>query len=271
LEAFDLIKREFCSLFTFKSHGDTLEVITPLASITDKFVSVFVVWQHDKIVVADGGRLNGNAYGYDETEHDKQDKEQIDLITEQYMEHFGVQIKVLEGRSPIYYKSVYDVALLPAAVYDLANFIVCTVNAHAIEYKSRQDRNERTRFRSETNEFLRGIYHKRFNSNEEIRPGLRYSGVIKQRNKLHLIEYVTGHTARYFDQDIRRAIVNFQLVDEMGIGQYVSNKIAIYNDKSAGYEGGSKVYTEFLGKFLTYALPSTRIEEIREIIPEQSN
>lgn len=262
---FEIIKKEFCSIFSFKTHGDTLEVITPFATITDKFISVFVTERNGKIIVADGGWIEENIY-----EHPLlgDDKEILEIVVDQYLHHFAILTTIVKGRGKVYYKSTTKFELLPACVFDLANFIVSTVNANALDYKTKHEKEERDKFRTETNNYLKLVFKDDFKANQEISQGIKYNGVITRHNKLHLLEYVTGHTPYYFDRDLYRVIVNFQLVESLFIHSHVANKIAIFNDKSAGYEQGvSPIIVEHLSKFTTRDfITRSNIDIIKDII-----
>jgi hypothetical protein len=103
LSIFKNIKEEFCSLWSFKERGATLEIITPYATTTDKFVSVFLTVRNKELIVSDGGWLSDNSY-----------ESSLDFDDDIY-------VKVFE-----YYRTFYDVQ---------------TVNANTLDYYFKKKRN----------------------------------------------------------------------------------------------------------------------------------
>ena len=263
---FDIIKKEFCSLFAFKSHGETLEVITPLATLTDKFISVFITHRGNDIIITDGGWITDNIYDCSFVEDEK---DILDNLSKQFLSYFNILTTTVSGRGLFYYKKTNKIEMIPACVFDMANFILSVVNANSLEYKSQTDKLERDKFRKETNDYLKSIYNGQFTSNKEISRGLKFNGVIRKRQKLHLLEYVTGSTPRYIDQEIRRAMVNFQIVNDLPIISQVESRIAIFNDKSVGFQKGlPPILVEYLHKYTSREyITRSSIDIIREIIP----
>lgn len=263
-QTYEIIKQDFCHLFQFKAHGETLELITPLVTITDKFVSVFVTQRGDKLIITDGGWVHNNIY---ENPLEPEDKEIISIAIEQYKEYYQILQTIGNGHN-MYYRAVTKTELLSAAVFDVANFIVGAVNSYTLEYRDKKDREERDKFKSETNLYFKEYYNDKFKSNSEILSGIRYNGVITINNRLHLLEYVTGSTSRYFEQDIKKAIVNFNLIEGKPVMEFVANRIAIFNDQSLGFQKGCPpVLVELLNKYTSqeYILRSKR-EQILSII-----
>jgi hypothetical protein len=233
-QTYDTIKKDFCHLFQFKTHGDTLELITPLVTLTDKFVSVFVTQRGEKLIITDGGWINQNIYEY---ALKTDDIDIVSVIISQYKDYYNIQ-RTVGGGYDMYYKSVTKSELLSAAVFDIANFIVGVVNSYTLDYRDKKDKEERDRFRTETNDFFKEHYRENFKSNFEVERGIRFNGVLTINQRLHLFEYVTGSTSHYFEQDLRSAIVDFRLIEDTPIIPYVENRIAIFNDLSAGYKNG---------------------------------
>lgn len=260
---YETIKKDFCHLFYFKSHGNTLEVITPLVTLTDKFVSIFVTQRGNNLIITDGGWINQEVYGHT-TYHD--DKEIVWLAINQYKAYYNINQTNGNGHT-FYFRSVDRVELLSAAVFDLANFIVGVVNSFTLEYKEKKEIEERDRFKSETNDFFKEHYNERFDTNKEIINGVKYNGVLSIANKLHLFEYVTGSSNRYFEQDLRKAIINFQLIEENPVMEYVGNRIAIFNDQSLGYQNGiPPILVEHLEKSTSHILTRTNRDKVFSII-----
>ena len=137
-QTYEAIKKDFCHLFQFKAHGDTLELITPLVTITDKFVSVFVTQRGDKLIITDGGWIHQNIYD-NPTESD--DREIILIALEQYKEYYHIQQTIGNGHK-MYFRSIIKSELLSAAVFDVANFIVGVVNSYSLDYREKKESEE---------------------------------------------------------------------------------------------------------------------------------
>lgn len=262
-KTYERIKKDFCHLFGFKSHGNTLEVITPLVTITDKFVSVFITQRENKLIVTDGGWIFNEVY---DNSNDHDDHQIVTLLINQFKEYYN--IKQTKGNENVhYFRAIDKIELLSATVFDLANFVVGVVNTYALNYKEKKEIEERDKFKAETNDFLKEHYKTAFRSNIEIIKGVKYNGVLTIKNKLHLFEYVTGSTNRYFEQDLRKAIINFQLIEEAPIMSNVENRIAIFNDQSIGYQNGLPILLiSHLEKSTDYQLKRTDREEVFSII-----
>ena len=71
LPLYDIIKRNFCELTSYKVRGEVLEIITAFSTMNNKFVSVFIKEDKNKLIVTDNGWIDLNVYEtpiYDETE-----------------------------------------------------------------------------------------------------------------------------------------------------------------------------------------------------------
>lgn len=261
---FDIVKMDFCHLFQFKIHGDTLEIITPMVTLTSKFVSVFITQRGEKLIVTDGGWIHQNIYDCD---LDLEDKETVFLIFDQYKKYYNITQNKNKS-NPMYFRAVTKIELLSAAVFDVANFIVGIVNSYTLDYRDKKDKEDRDKFRSETNDFLKMHYKDNFRANHPVFD-VKYSGAIIINSKMHLFEYVTGSNSRYFENDLRRATINFQLIQEKPyVLSHVANRIAIFNDDSLGYQNGFKqILVNHLEKSTTHErLLRSKREEIFSII-----
>jgi hypothetical protein len=263
INTYERIKKDFCHIFSFKSHGDTLEIVTPFTTLTDKFVSVFVTQRNQKLIITDGGLIGQNLY---ENNISPEDPEIVDYVSEQYKKFYNIQ--ETSNKIEIYYfRSIQKIELLSAAVFDLVNFIVGTVNSMTVQYKRKKILDEKDRFVSETNNFLKENYQQNFKSNREIVKGLRFNGVITHNGGLTLIEYISGHSSKYLEKDFTKAIVNFQLIKEINYNINIKNKIALINDKSIGYKNGVPVIlSNHLSKFSNTIIKRTQQEELLQII-----
>jgi hypothetical protein len=265
IDLFNRIKKEYCSLFSYKLHGNTIEVITPFATLTDKFVSVFITIRNDKIIVSDGGFIANNLY---EVRENHEDKDIVDTLLHQYLQNHSI-LTTVNSNGIVYYKSTDKVELISVAVFDVCNFIVNFSNSNVLDYRDKKEKQERDKFKSFTNEYLKDIYKEKFYPNKQIVDGLRVSGAISSGKDLHILEYVTGHTNRHFSQDLRKAIINFQLVNKVStIKPYIKSRIAIFNDQSAGFQQGiPPILENYLAEFTTRSyIKRSELDTITSII-----
>ena len=57
-----------------------------------------------------------------------------------------------------------------------------------------------------------------------------------KHNLLYLITYVTGSTSYYFENDLRRSIVNFEISQKSVMRDVIKERISIINNESSGYD-----------------------------------
>ena len=70
-DIFEAIKEAYNSLWHVKVLGESLEIITPMVTTSDSFVSVFVTKRGDEFVITDGGWISAGYYGCDEDNQGK--------------------------------------------------------------------------------------------------------------------------------------------------------------------------------------------------------
>ena len=61
-DIFDIIKETFNSLWSVKKYGKTIEIVTPLFTTNDCFVSVFLTEREGYYIITDGGWISENYY-----------------------------------------------------------------------------------------------------------------------------------------------------------------------------------------------------------------
>ncbi len=149
------------------------------------------------------------------------------------------KVKSILDKSGIefYYKICNKIEEIPSAVFDLANFIVGAVNSFCIQYKDEKEEKERETFRSDANTFLKINY----NDNVKLRhylddyKNIKFNAIITKKSKINLITYVTGSTPSYFENDLRKSIVNFEITFKSKYQNLIDERLTIFNDKSEGY------------------------------------
>lgn len=233
-EIIEKIKSAFCNLTNFKVRNNALEVITAYSTINSKFVSVFITFTNNKIVVTDSGWIDQNYYDtplYDESEFI------INRVTNSFQTSFNVKSTVDKEGVNFYYKTCETIEQIPSAVFDLANFIVGVVNAFCIQYKDEKEEKERETFRRDANDYLKANYTDKVKLRSALDDfqSIKFNAIINKSSKLYLLTYVTGSTQTYFENDLRKSIVNFEIAVKSKYTGLIKERLTIVNDKSEGY------------------------------------
>lgn len=263
----DMIKSSFCNLTSFKVRQNSVEVITPYSTINSKLVSVFITFVKDKIVITDSGWIDQNYYDTPVYE----DSESIVNRTKgSFMASFNIKSTVDRAGVEYYYISCEKIEEVASCVFDLANFIVGVVNSFCIQYKDEREDKERETFRKEANDFLKAHYAEDAllrRSLDDFQT-IKFNAIIVKKSNLFLLTYVTGSTQRYFENDLRKSIVNFEIAQRSKLRDNVKERIAILNDNSEGYlpERSSYILELLNEKTTRSPINWTEKEKILEII-----
>jgi hypothetical protein len=240
LSIFKNIKEEFCSLWSFKERGATLEIITPYATTTDKFVSVFLTVRNKELIVSDGGWLSDNSY---ESSLDFDDDIYVKVF-EYYRTFYDVQT-VNANTLDYYFKKTEKQELVPNLVFDVANFIGAVLSSSQIQYTDIREKEENSRFNKQANSYLSGLVPKgdktslffRKSINDNLK-SIKFSAIVTRNNQLTLINYVTGSTPEYFIGSIGKANITFEVVKKSVVQEHIKNNVALINDKAPGFNKG---------------------------------
>jgi hypothetical protein len=234
-EIFKIIKSSFCELTDFKVRGNSIEITTPYCTINDKFVSVFIKPQGSQFIVSDGGWIDLNLY---DTPLFEESQDIIDRVTFQFQDRFSV--KGINDRTNVrfYYKICEDISLLSSCVFDLSNFVLGTVNASCLSFKDEKEEKERETFRKDANDFLKIKYNDlvKFRRGLDDFQNIKFNAVVNKGSNLFLVTYITGSSQYYFENDIRRSIVNFEIAQRSKYNELIKERISIINNKSNGYD-----------------------------------
>ena len=114
----EYIIKSYNSLWKIKKHGNTFEIITPIATTSNIFVSVFLTRRGDDFIVTDGGWIDSGMY---ECEANSDDIYYFKLF-QYYLEDYEIDILEHAGYH-YYYKKIEKAELVPNIVYDLSSFI----------------------------------------------------------------------------------------------------------------------------------------------------
>ena len=233
-EIIEKIKSSFCNLTNFKVRQNALEVITAYSTINSKFVSVFITFTNKKIVITDSGWIDQNYYEtplYDESEFI------VDRIITAFKSSFKVKSTFDKGGVQYYYKTCDNLDQISSTVFDLSNFIVGVVNAYCIQYKDEKEERERETFRKDANDYLKVNYSNQVKLRHSLNdfPSIKFNAIITKGSKLYLLTYVTGSTQTYFENDLRKSIVNFEIGVKSKYQDLIKERLTIVNDQSEGY------------------------------------
>lgn len=235
---FKSIKEEFCSLWQFKERGESLEIITPYSTTSNKFVSVFIGYKNKEYIVSDGGWLSSSSY---ESSLDLDD-DMFNKVFTFYENHYEIKNITANGLD-YYYKKTTKQSLIPALVYDLANFISAVSSSAQIQFQDAKEKEEKRLFEGHARGYLSSLVPKnsqrklyfRKSLSEDLK-SVKFSAISEYKNNLTLINYVTGSTVDYFISSIGKANITFEVADNSPFKKNVKNKIALINDKAKGYD-----------------------------------
>lgn len=231
------VQKDYGQLWDFKLRGNTLEIITPHSTTTDKFVSVFLVAQGDEYVVSDGGFLAHGAY----MDSDMGESTCYDRLFEHLETHYAVRQVMDTVGTILYYKKTNLSERVSSLVLDMASFIVGVVNASQVPFVSMNETAARRRFTSQANNYVREVFARRevkFNSPVSDTAKTRYSAILRHRTKISLINYVTGSDVHYFTNSISKANMSFELLDGGELNKLILHRVAFVDDLSDGYQAG---------------------------------
>ncbi len=230
-----VLKADFGNLWNCRQRGNSLEIITPFSTVTEKFVSVFITKRTDTFIVSDGGWLTGSP-DYYQTDQDQQEEEFSGILSH-YSHAFGISEAKQADGGVFYFKKCDKLALLSSAVYDVANFVATVVNGSSLQLDAGEEFDHQKTFRREANEFLKSrLPEARANQSIDGLDGVRFNAVLIKRSKLFLVSYVTGCTPYHFSKDLSRSIVNFELANGSKSAPFIQSRIALLNDRAAGYD-----------------------------------
>lgn len=236
---FKNIKEEFCSLWNFKERGETLEIITPYTTTSNKFVSVFLTTKNNEFVISDGGWLSNDSY---ECSLDFDD-DAFCKVFGYYKNYYDIKT-VRASELDYFFKKTDKRALIPNLVYDIANFVSAISGSSQIQFIDIKEKDEKARFNKQANTFLttlvpktdRPRVHFRKSINDSLK-SIKFSAiVIASKNQMTLINYVTGSTIDYFIGSIGKANITFEVANKSTLTENIKNKIALINDTASGFD-----------------------------------
>ena len=124
------IKQSFENLVQFKERENSLEIITPYSTVTDKFISVFVVFQKGKIVINDNTWFHQNYYAIPDFD---EKQEFVKKIIDFYAAYYQIKQVVNKDLLVCYYKICENESEINNAVVELACFLMNIINMITVE------------------------------------------------------------------------------------------------------------------------------------------
>jgi hypothetical protein len=233
------IVSSFGKLWKFKPRGETVEIITPFASTSQKFISLFLSQKGKHFIVSDGAWLSEGLYGntFDRS------IDCFEKVFSHYVHAFSInEVKNLNG-GIVFYKKTDKLISIPSLVFDMANFISTTVSLTEVEYSDKEIETEH-RFAKTARVYLEKIKLKKtwseWHFNEYLDPQrkeVKPSAILRKKNsKLVLLNFVTGSDTNYFRLNIGKANMVFEMADKAKEAEYVESKIALLDDTARGYQ-----------------------------------
>lgn len=233
IDIFKLIKEEFCSLWSYKEKGNTLEIITPLSTTNSKLISVFLTKKEDNYIITDGGWIESGEYGL---KPDTEDEIYL-RIYDHYCHYYDIK-SIIHNSTKYYYKSVDDITLLSSIVYDVSHFMISIISTSQIQFYDEKEKSEREHFRAEANSFITSFVNKDkvlFNKELSRDYNVKFNAIITDGGKLKLIRYVTGSATSYFSNSLTKATVDFEIANGSPFNPLIVQRVALLNDAATGY------------------------------------
>jgi hypothetical protein len=232
------IIHSFSKLWKFKVHGETLEIITPFATTSNRFVSLFLSKKKDNYVISDGAWITEGVY---DTQYNLKNP-CFNKIVLHYYECYEIKQTFKSDGNAIFYKINDNPLAVPSLIMDMANFVSAVISCSEISFdKEEEDEKQYIRFRSTANDFLSTIIKPNQilntkgyldDKNRDIKVG---AIIVKDSSKLTLINYITGSTPTIFTNSIGRSNLMFEMASDSKFGRQITDKINFVEDTALGY------------------------------------
>ena len=239
-KVFEIITSAYQSLWNFKDYGKTLEIITPVATINDMFVSVFITKRDNDYIATDGGWLDSGMYEC-EIDWKANTFKKIGLF---YLENFNIN-KVQTGGRTFYFKRVNSIDLLPNIVFDLSNFINAIVSSSNIKFTT--DREENI-FRKNVRGFMiREFGLERFEFDKPLsdKTPIKFNAIERNNKGVKLINFVSGSNSSYYANSLCRSNTNFQMILPLHEKYMIKRTITLLDDSKPSVINSPQVQTYY--------------------------
>lgn len=240
-KVFEIITSSFQSLWKFKDYGNTLEIVTPIATTNDMFVSVFITKRNNDYIATDGGWIDSGMY---ECEVDWKGNifKKIGLF---YLETFGILKTETKGKT-FYYKRINRIELLPNIVFDVANFINAIISNSNIKFSA--DREELT-FKKNVRGFFRrefGDVHFEYDKPLSDDSSIRFGAIERRNDGLNLFNFVSGSNSTYFANALCRSNMQFQMIRPLRKRYKVRKTVTVLDDSKSSVISSPQVQSIYV-------------------------
>lgn len=221
------IIKEYSSLWKFKERGNCIEIITPMVTTTDMFVSVYLTLRGSEYIITDGGQMVTGMY---DVTFDFDCKIQ-NKIKSFFLEQFDVSSTEGKGRL-FFYKKVDNFKSIPKAVFDVSNFISSMVNS--VDMPLVEERSYK-QFRAKAKSFFMerfGDLNLEFDQPISSDYAVKFNVIARQNNGLRLINFVTGSSTSYYRNSLSLSFSKFQMIERTKYNHLVTNMITLMDDQN---------------------------------------
>lgn len=236
---FSNIVKSFDSLWSYKIHKDTIEVITPYTtSSNNTFISVFITKQGNDWVVTDGGWLCMGMYGIDHSYLNGGATRATKHMLTEYSRLYSIS-NTTAKESVFYYKKTSDERLIPNLVFDLSNFISKLSEGVFVTISDQIEREATKRFSTEASDYISNIYGdskvKRNAPIDQHNVAKFGAVVVTNPDSLLIVDYITGSNAYYFSRSLSHFNMSYEIACQSPVMSKVEKKIALIDNNSVGY------------------------------------
>lgn len=233
-ELFNSIKETYNSLWHVKVLGESIEIVTPMATTEDSFVTVFVTKRGDEYVVTDGGWISAGYYDMDPliqgTAYNK--------LFQYYLDSFDIRQTNGYGRT-LYYKKVRERALVVNAVFEIMHFVGAVVSGANIHFQA--DKKE-VLFRRSVRNYLSSEFEKgtfKFGQRLIESSSIVFSAMSNFSGCLQLLNVVTGSTSGNYKYTLFRSNVYFDYARSYADKLKINKTVALLDDTTSAYNSSS--------------------------------
>ena len=235
---FSIITTTYQSLWNFRDYGSTLEIITPVATINDMFVSVLITNRDNDSIATDGGWIHSGFYDCDVNL-------KMHILKRIYAFYFDkLNIQKVEMKSRVFYfKRINKLELLPNIVFDMANFINAIVSTSNVNFNA--DREEIT-FKKHVRGFMmkqfgeeRFEYDKPLNDNMAI----RFNAIERSNTGINLFNFISGSNSTYYANSLCRSNTQFQMIKPLHEKYSVKKTVTLLDDQKKSIIESPQVQT----------------------------
>lgn len=237
---FESIKETYNSLWQVKILGNSLEIVTPMVTTDDDFVSVFVTKRDDDYIVTDGGWISAGYYHRDMEDLGRA----YQRLFQYYIDNYDIRQTNGHGRI-LYYKKVKDHFLVVNAIFELSHFISAVVSGANIQFQS--DKKEVT-FRRSVKDYLNTAFEKgTFRYGERLiqSSSIEFGAISNFGGHTQLLNFVTGSSAGYYRDSLCRSNMYFDYAQKFTDSLKINKTIAILDDTTPSVYNSQSV-SEFI-------------------------